>query len=138
MRKLNMTRHEATEIVRKKRAVIRPNSAFVEQLNVWERCKFDLQNRVMVDPKSDSDTGSVSCTTQGEERKGEGGEEAKEGEKRTQQEEEVAPPSPAPEVVRAAIIPLCLIPHHGQEKIGPHPQRRSGLEHRKQRVSVAP
>lgn len=87
MRRMDMGRDDALQMVQSRRAMIDPNPAFLEQLDVWERCRFDLQNALLVDREPGTDPVGLSCTTEGKERMAEG-EEAKEDAERNRGEKE--------------------------------------------------
>lgn len=41
--------------MREKRAMIDPDATFLEQLDVWEMCEFDLQSRLILDKEPNSE-----------------------------------------------------------------------------------
>lgn len=90
MRRMDMGRNDALQMVQSRRAVIDPNSAFLEQLDVWEKCRFDLQNALMVDREAGTDLVGLSCTTEGRERVAEGEEAKQEAERNRGGKEEEA------------------------------------------------
>lgn len=86
MRHLNMTCQESRDFVQTKRPIVCPNPVFTEQLEAWEKCRFDLQNVSIVDQGPDPDLVSPSCTTEGKKGDTEGGEEAKQGAETTHEQ----------------------------------------------------
>lgn len=77
MRHFKMTCQQSRDFVKRKRPIICPNAAFTEQLEVWEKCRFDLQNRSIVDQGPIPDPVGLNRTTEGTKGGTEGGEEAK-------------------------------------------------------------
>ena len=65
MRHLNKGCQDSRDFVRSKRPMACPNPAFIKQLEVWEKCKFDLQNRSIVDQGPDPDPENLGCMTEG-------------------------------------------------------------------------
>lgn len=65
MRHLNKGCQESRDFVRSKRPMACPNPAFIKQLEVWEKCRFDFQNRSIVDQGPDPDPGNLGCMTEG-------------------------------------------------------------------------
>ncbi|CAD6591002.1 MAG: hypothetical protein ASARMPREDX12_004884 [Alectoria sarmentosa] len=88
MRRMDMGCNDALQMVQSRRAMIDPNPAFLEQLDVWEKCRFDIQNRVMVDREAGTDPVGRSCTREGRERMAEGEEAKQEAERNREGKEE--------------------------------------------------
>ena len=86
MRHSNMTCQESREFVQKKRPIACPSPVFTGQLEVWEKCRFDLQSVSIVDQGPDSNLVGPSCTTKGNNGDTEGGEEVKQEAEETHEE----------------------------------------------------
>ena len=88
MRHLKITCKEAYHFVRTKRPAINPNSGFREQLKMWETCRFDLQNLLVMKEKPDSDPLYLIRTAEVKEGMAEEEEEAEQEARRRQEEGE--------------------------------------------------
>ena len=86
MRHSNMTCQESRDFVQKKRPIACPSPVFTGQLEVWEKCRFDLQNVSIVDQGPDSNLVGPSCTTEGKSGDTEEGEEVKQEAEKTHEE----------------------------------------------------